>query len=42
VAGLRVLLIDDRTTTGWTLAVTSRALRRAGAIEVHPVVLASG
>jgi ATP-dependent DNA helicase RecQ len=42
VNGLRVLLIDDRTTTGWTLAVTSRALRRAGAIEVHPVVLASG
>lgn len=42
VDGLRVLLIDDRTTTGWTLAVTSRALRRAGAIEVHPVVLASG
>jgi ATP-dependent DNA helicase RecQ len=41
VEGRRVLLIDDRTTTGWTLAVTSRALRRAGAIEVHPVVLAT-
>ena len=42
VDGRRVLLIDDRTSTGWTLAVTSRALRRAGAVEVHPVVLAAG
>jgi ATP-dependent DNA helicase RecQ len=42
VAGQRILLIDDRTVTGWTLAVTSRELRRAGATEVHPVVLASG
>jgi ATP-dependent DNA helicase RecQ len=42
VKGRRVLLIDDRSSSGWTLAVTSRALRRAGATEVHPVVLASG
>jgi ATP-dependent DNA helicase RecQ len=42
VDGRRVLLIDDRTSTGWTLAVTSRALRRAGATEVHPLVLATG
>jgi ATP-dependent DNA helicase RecQ len=42
VGGRRVLLIDDRTTTGWTLAVTSRILRRAGAAEVNPLVLATG
>jgi ATP-dependent DNA helicase RecQ len=42
IAGRRVLLLDDRTSTGWSLAVTSRALRRAGAAEVHPLVLASG
>jgi ATP-dependent DNA helicase RecQ len=42
VNGRRVLLIDDRTSTGWSLAVTSRALRRAGAAEVHPLVLATG
>ena len=39
VEGRRVLLIDDRSVTGWTLAVTSRALRRAGATAVHPLVL---
>jgi ATP-dependent DNA helicase RecQ len=37
-----VLLVDDRSMTGWTLAVTSRALRLAGAAEVRPLVLASG
>jgi ATP-dependent DNA helicase RecQ len=36
-----VLLVDDRSMTGWTLAVTSRALRLAGAAEVRPLVLAS-
>ncbi len=41
VDGLRVLLIDDRTTTGWTLAVTSRLLRRAGRSSPSGV-LASG
>ena len=41
VAGHRVLLIDDRTVSGWTLAVTSRLLRRAGATDVHPLVLAT-
>jgi ATP-dependent DNA helicase RecQ len=35
-----VLLVDDFTETGWTLAVAARALRRAGAGEVHPLVLA--
>jgi ATP-dependent DNA helicase RecQ len=37
----RVLLIDDQATTGWTLAVTSRLLRLAGAAEVHPLVIAT-
>ena len=41
VSGRRVLLLDDRSVTGWTLAVTSRELRRAGAVEVHPLVLAT-
>jgi ATP-dependent DNA helicase RecQ len=40
VAGAVVLLLDDRTCSGWTLAVTARALRRAGAAAVHPLVLA--
>jgi ATP-dependent DNA helicase RecQ len=35
-----VLLVDDFTETGWTLAVAARALRRVGAGEVHPLVLA--
>jgi len=35
-----VLLVDDFTETGWTLAVTARMLRRAGAQEVLPLVLA--
>jgi len=42
VSGRRILLIDDRSATGWTLAVTSRALRQAGASDVHPLVLAAG
>jgi ATP-dependent DNA helicase RecQ len=40
VDGHAVLLLDDRTCSGWTLAVTARALRRAGAAAVHPLVLA--
>ncbi|MFF2024159.1 DEAD/DEAH box helicase [Streptomyces sp. NPDC058171] len=35
-----VLLVDDQTDTGWTLAVAARLLRRAGAAEVLPLVLA--
>ena len=36
-----VLLIDDRSLSGWTLAVAARELRRAGAVAVHPLVVAS-
>ncbi|MTE21345.1 DEAD/DEAH box helicase [Streptomyces sp. TRM43335] len=35
-----VLLVDDFTETGWTLAVAARLLRRAGAEAVMPLVLA--
>ncbi|MFJ6564887.1 RecQ family ATP-dependent DNA helicase [Streptomyces sp. NPDC091412] len=35
-----VLLVDDFTETGWTLAVAARLLRRAGAKAVMPLVLA--
>ncbi|MFC7845205.1 RecQ family ATP-dependent DNA helicase [Streptomyces sp. NPDC057382] len=35
-----VLLVDDYTETGWTLAVAARLLRRAGAQAVLPLVLA--
>ncbi|GHB18392.1 ATP-dependent DNA helicase RecQ [Streptomyces viridiviolaceus] len=42
LAGLKgpVLLVDDYTETGWTLAVAARMLRRAGAQGVLPLVLA--
>ena len=40
VAGQRVLLVDDATETGWTLTVAARALRKAGATAVFPLVLA--
>jgi len=36
-----VLLVDDHTDTGWSLAVASRLLREAGAPAVLPLVLAS-
>ncbi|MEU7313704.1 DEAD/DEAH box helicase [Streptomyces sp. NPDC007083] len=36
-----VLLVDDYTATGWTIAVAARMLRRAGAKEVLPLVLAT-
>ncbi len=39
--GARVLLVDDRTDTGWTLTLAARAVRRAGAAEVRPLVLAA-
>ncbi|WND34651.1 RecQ family ATP-dependent DNA helicase [Streptomyces sp. BB1-1-1] len=35
-----ILLVDDCTETGWTLAVAARLLRRAGARGVLPLVLA--
>ncbi|MFF4441390.1 RecQ family ATP-dependent DNA helicase [Streptomyces sp. NPDC001621] len=35
-----VLLIDDFTETGWTLAVAARLLRKSGATGVLPLVLA--
>ena len=35
-----VLLVDDLSDTGWTLAVATRLLRRAGAAGVFPLVLA--
>lgn len=39
VRGRRVLLVDDFTDTGWTLAVAGRMLRQAGAAAVYPFVL---
>jgi ATP-dependent DNA helicase RecQ len=39
-AGGPVLLVDDYSESGWTLAVASRLLRRAGAQGVFPLVLA--
>jgi ATP-dependent DNA helicase RecQ len=39
--GQRVLLVDDRVGTGWTLTLAARAVRRAGASEVRPLVLAA-
>ncbi|MER6333230.1 RecQ family ATP-dependent DNA helicase [Streptomyces sp. NPDC001034] len=36
----QVLLVDDFTETGWTLAVAARLLRRSGAKGVLPLVLA--
>ena len=40
--GRAVLLVDDRTDSGWTLAVAARLLRRAGATAVYPFVLGIG
>ncbi|MGW1951570.1 RecQ family ATP-dependent DNA helicase [Streptomyces sp. NPDC001920] len=36
-----VLLVDDYTETGWTLAVAARLLRQAGSERVLPLVLAA-
>ncbi|MEU8139293.1 RecQ family ATP-dependent DNA helicase [Streptodolium elevatio] len=35
-----ILLVDDRVDSGWTVTVAARLLRRAGAAEVLPLVLA--
>jgi ATP-dependent DNA helicase RecQ len=37
-----VLLVDDRIDTGWTMTVTARLLRLAGAPAVLPLALAAG
>ncbi|MCU1599532.1 MAG: recombinase RecQ [Frankiales bacterium] len=37
--GQRVLLVDDRSDSGWTLTEAARVLRRAGAGAVLPLVL---
>ncbi|KGI71147.1 RecQ family ATP-dependent DNA helicase [Mycolicibacterium rufum] len=36
-----VLLVDDRTDTGWTMTMAARVLRAAGAADVLPFALAS-
>jgi ATP-dependent DNA helicase RecQ len=41
VEGSRILLVDDRVGTGWTLTLAARAIRSAGAAEVRPLVLAT-
>lgn len=41
LSGRQVLLVDDRTDSGWTLTLAARAVRQAGAAEVRPLVLAS-
>ncbi|HEU5265051.1 MAG TPA: RecQ family ATP-dependent DNA helicase [Jatrophihabitans sp.] len=41
VRGRSILLVDDRTDTGWTLTVVARLLRCAGAAAVYPFVLAA-
>ena len=41
VEGRRVLLVDDRVDTGWTMTVLARALRLAGAGAVYPIALAT-
>ena len=40
-AEARVLLVDDLVATGWTLTLAARAIRRAGASAVLPLVLAT-
>ena len=40
VRGKRILLLDDIRTTGSTLDAAGRALRRAGALEIHAFVVA--
>ena len=39
--GRAVLLVDDRTDTGWTLTEAARVLRAGGAAHVLPLVLAT-
>jgi ATP-dependent DNA helicase RecQ len=38
--GARVLLVDDRVATGWTITLAAKALREGGADAVLPLVLA--
>lgn len=40
--GRTIVLVDDRTDSGWTLTVAARLLRQAGAAEVLPFVLGVG
>ena len=42
LSGRAVLLVDDRSDSGWTLTVGARLLRQAGAGAVYPFVLATG
>lgn len=37
--GRSILLVDDYTESGWTLAVATRLLKQAGAAKVYPFVL---
>jgi ATP-dependent DNA helicase RecQ len=39
--GARVLLVDDRVDTGWTMTLAAQAIRKAGASAVLPLALAS-
>ena len=39
--GARVLLVDDRINTGWTMTLAAQAIRKAGAAAVLPLALAS-
>ncbi len=41
VDGARVLLVDDRTVTGWSVTLAAAALHAAGAAGVVPLVLAT-
>lgn len=41
VDGARVLLVDDRTVTGWSMTLAAVALHAAGAAGVVPLVLAT-
>lgn len=41
VDGARVLLVDDRTVTGWSITLAAAALSAAGAAGVVPLVLAT-
>ena len=42
VAGLRLILVDDVSTTGATLESAARALKSAGAARVHGLAFAQG